>query len=384
MQASYAYITWDSMYTNLTNPWVWDQDEFAVNQLGHPYQGSFYFIAGRANNLNYWESYIPTVLGSFMETESPSINDFIVTTTGRAVLGEILHRLYLESVNAGSWFSGTISPMGSINMLITGKPSMKVPEKIESLDFTVSAGSVLTFFGIDNQLDFHKDKRFPITIGAGLGLVYGEPYGHEATTPFTHFALDAQFDWTADYYSFSLFTYGLLWSVSPPWNSDNADTTFGISQHYDAILSESLHFSANSVGLTIKQKVFLPKDFIFTWNLHLNWLILGSSEYYYFLSGEIPKPDSGAERRDYDLGTGENIEFRVDIANPKMGTFSLWYIFNGLHVLQELFLSTDPLAIQYWVSQAFPMSICSTLPSIAWDSLPLYTTRLAFTKMLTM
>lgn len=336
-QAPYAFISWDSMHYNLTNPWVWDQDEFAVNQLGHPYQGSFYFIAGRANNLNFWESYIPTVLGSvmweiFMETERPSINDFIVTTTGGAVMGEILHRLYLEAEKVGPWFSWIISPMSALNMLITGKPSMKVPEKIESLTLLLSVGSVLTFFGIENRLDFHKNKRIPISIGAGLNLVYGKPYGHETTTPFSHFEIDAKFDWSLDYYSFSLFTYGLLWSISPPWNSENADTTFGISQHYDVIFSEALQFSANSVGVTFKQKIFLPKDFIFTWNLHINVLILGSTEYYYFLSGEIPKPESGEERRDYDLGSGENIKLRIDITNPKMGTFSIWYMFNGLHI----------------------------------------------------
>ncbi len=336
--APYAYITWDSMYENLTNPWVWDQDEFSVNQLGHPYQGSFYFIAGRANNLNYWESYVPTVIGSvfweiFMETEKPSINDFIVTTVSGAAMGEMLHRLFLEAENNDSWLSLVLSPMGSLNVAITGKPSMRVNEKIESLNVGFNIGSVASFREIEDRLELQEVEDFPVTLGASLGLVYGNPYGHETKTPFSHFDIQTQFDWNRYYYSFSLFSNGLLWSIAPPWNEKNADTTFGVGQHYDVIISEDLWYNANSVGLTFKQKVYLPKESQLNWALHLNWLILGSSEYYYFISDEIEKPETGEERRDYDLSTGENIKLNISIGNKKLGTFSLWSILNGMHTI---------------------------------------------------
>ncbi len=336
--ASYAYITWDSMYENLTNPWVWDQDEFSVNQLGHPYQGSFYFIAGRANNLTYWESYVPTVIGSvfweiFMETEKPSINDFIVTTYSGAAVGEMLHRLFLEAENNDSWLALALSPMGTLNVAITGKPAMRVNEKIESLSVGFSLGSVVSFREIENQLQLQEVEDFPVTLGASLGLVYGKPYGHETNTPYTHFELQTQFDWNRYYHSFSFFSNGLLWSIAPPWNEKNAVTTFGISQHYDVIISEDLWYNANSIGATIKQKVYLPKETQFNWSLHVNWLILGSSEYYYFISEEIGKPETGEERRDYDLSTGENVKFHLSIGNEKFGTFSLWSILNGMHTI---------------------------------------------------
>ena len=38
-----------SIKRNLTHRWWWDTDDFASNQFGHPYQGSLYFNAGRAN-----------------------------------------------------------------------------------------------------------------------------------------------------------------------------------------------------------------------------------------------------------------------------------------------------------------------------------------------
>ncbi len=336
--APYAYITWDSMYENLTNPWVWDQDEFSVNQLGHPYQGSFYFIAGRANNLSYWESYVPTVIGSvfweiFMETEKPSINDFIVTTYSGAAVGEMLHRLFLEAEDNDSWLSLALSPMGALNLAITGKPAMRVNEKIESLYVGFNLGTTVSFREIENELNFQEVEDVPITAGAALGLVYGESYGHETTVPFTNFELQMQFDWNRYYYSLSLFSSGLLWSIAPPWNEKNADTTFGISQHYDVILSEDLWYNANSIGATIKQRVYLTEKTNLNWSLHLNWLILGASEYYYFISEEIGKPSTGEERRDYDLSTGENLKFYLSVGNNKMGTFSFWSIFNGMHTI---------------------------------------------------
>lgn len=335
--APYAYITWDSMYENLTNPWVWDQDEFSVNQIGHPYQGSFYFIAGRANNLNYWESYLPTVVGSvfweiFMETEKPSINDFIVTTFGGAAVGEMLHRLFLESAENNSWTALLLSPMGSLNFAFTGKPSMRLPQKIESLTFGVSLGAVSHFQGINNRIEFQKIDELPLTIGASLGLVYGNPHGHETTTPYSHFELQLQADWSYKYYSVSMFSNGLLWSIAPDW-SKNGDTTFGISQHYDFIISEDLWYNANSVGATLKQGFSFDNDVSLRYALHLNYILLGSSEYFYFISGEIGKPESGEERRDYDISIGENVKFYLSVGSEKIGTFSMWGIFNGLHTL---------------------------------------------------
>ena len=44
--------------------WVWDLDDFGVNQIGHPYQGNNYFNAGRGNGLTFWESAGITAFGS--------------------------------------------------------------------------------------------------------------------------------------------------------------------------------------------------------------------------------------------------------------------------------------------------------------------------------
>ena len=92
-----ARITPETWWTNMKRGWEWDLDDFAVNQIGHPYQGNNYFTAGRANGLNFWESSAITAFGSgtweyFGETNQASLNDFINTTMGGIALGEMFHR----------------------------------------------------------------------------------------------------------------------------------------------------------------------------------------------------------------------------------------------------------------------------------------------------
>jgi hypothetical protein len=59
-----ARITPKTWWDNMSNGWVWDLDDFGVNQVGHPYQGNNYFTSGRANGLSFYESAALTAFGS--------------------------------------------------------------------------------------------------------------------------------------------------------------------------------------------------------------------------------------------------------------------------------------------------------------------------------
>ena len=79
-------------------PWVVDQDAFAVNQIGHTYQGTMYYGFARSSGLNFWEGWIYSNAGSFIwetygETTDPSINDQVASGTAGAIVGEELFRL---------------------------------------------------------------------------------------------------------------------------------------------------------------------------------------------------------------------------------------------------------------------------------------------------
>ena len=92
------HVSPSSWRSNIGHGFTWDNDPFAINQFGHPYQGGNYFCAGRANGLGYWESLPVTVLGSvtwewFGESVHPAWNDIVNTTMGGAAFGEVLHRM---------------------------------------------------------------------------------------------------------------------------------------------------------------------------------------------------------------------------------------------------------------------------------------------------
>ncbi len=59
-----AEVTPKTWWDNMQQGWVWDLDDFGVNQIGHPYQGNNYYNAGRAHGLSFWESAGVTAFGS--------------------------------------------------------------------------------------------------------------------------------------------------------------------------------------------------------------------------------------------------------------------------------------------------------------------------------
>jgi Domain of unknown function (DUF3943) len=153
-----ARITPKTWWDNMENGWVWDLDDFTVNQIGHPYQGSNYFNSGRANGLSFYESAAVAAFGSstweyFGETNKPSLNDFINTTLGGIALGEMFHRAgwlvrNTQATGRGRLWSEigamALDPVTGYNRFRTGdasrvtdKPADLVPSSLEGI---VSAG----------------------------------------------------------------------------------------------------------------------------------------------------------------------------------------------------------------------------------------------------
>ena len=159
-----AKITPETWWINMKRGWEWDLDDFAVNQIGHPYQGNNYFTTGRANGLDYWESAALTAFGSgtweyFGETNQASLNDFINTTLGGIALGEMFHRTAwlvrnTQATGRGRLWSEigamALDPMSGVMRFMSGDAS-RVVEKPS--DMVPSASS------------HHHNLRYPV---AGL------------------------------------------------------------------------------------------------------------------------------------------------------------------------------------------------------------------------
>ena len=106
----WAYIGFNTIKENMKTGFVWDHDDWAMNQWGHPLHGGQFFNAARTNGYGFWGSVPITMAGSmtwelFMEAEPPSINDLISTTVGGVYMGETAYRIssmILDNTATGS------------------------------------------------------------------------------------------------------------------------------------------------------------------------------------------------------------------------------------------------------------------------------------------
>jgi hypothetical protein len=127
-----SFRTWSD---NIKFPWQWDNNKFNNNQFAHPYHGSLYFNAGRANGYSFWQSMPWAFAGSLMwelfgEVWAPSPNDLGNTTLGGITLGEMLFRfssLTLKNEATGSnrvvreVGAALINPVRGFNRLVRGE-----------------------------------------------------------------------------------------------------------------------------------------------------------------------------------------------------------------------------------------------------------------------
>lgn len=95
-----------------SNPPVLDNDDWPVNYVGHPYQGSFYYNSLRSQDVNFWYSSLfclgNTLLWEYVWEagfEQPSMQDLIVTPVAGILLGELIHRATITmSKNGFRWY----------------------------------------------------------------------------------------------------------------------------------------------------------------------------------------------------------------------------------------------------------------------------------------
>ena len=107
-----------------------------------PMVGSIYYGIARSSGLNFWESFLYSVAGSFVweiagETTNPSINDMITTPIGGTFLGEPFFRmasLLLEDSDGKARFlararrSGHLTPDGIQSPGLRRQVRRRVPE----------------------------------------------------------------------------------------------------------------------------------------------------------------------------------------------------------------------------------------------------------------
>ena len=190
-----ARVTPATWWANMEHSWVWDLDDFVVNQFGHPYQGSNYFNTGRDNGLSFWESSAVTAFGSatweyFGETNRASLNDLINTTLGGIALGEMFHRAAWlvrrpETPGLGREIAAAaIDPLTGLNRFLSGDASRVTSKPAEmvssSLGGLASAG--VLWQGSERRAVQSTGKPF-----LEMDLLYGNMASGRSRTPYDAF-----------------------------------------------------------------------------------------------------------------------------------------------------------------------------------------------------
>lgn len=328
----WARVSLDSWKRNLQEGFDWDDNQFSNNQIAHPYHGSLYFNAARANGFNYWESWPFALLGSwtweyFGETYRPAYNDWINTSVGGIALGEMLYRsssMVLDNTATGSsrtWKElggALLSPVRGFNRLVTGdwtrvgpNPEDRQPDRLEGR-FLAGARWVG-----DRSLERTEGQAF-----LELGMLYGDPFSPDIRAPFQVFDLYVQLSTNNVKTLSRLQTKGVL-VASDLYRSERSALIIGGFQHYDYLNTGAgsdtigFEYGGQAFGAGVGYRTRLSDKWRFSAFLFTNAILLGAT------STDIP----GALGRSYDYGPGFGYKLEAALR------YGAW---GGLHLLNGL------------------------------------------------
>jgi hypothetical protein len=304
---------------NPNTKWIYDSNGMYINQLGHPYQGTFFHAAGRANGFTFYQSLGFDMLGAatweiFAETDFPAVNDFISSSFGGAALGEMLHRLHREVARFNPFLAIPFSPIDSLNNVITRKGASyrNVDSNIYSLAATVGANwfHAARYAGSSHDL---RDSWNTAVPELGLQIIYGNPFEQESTVPYEHFEWTVTAGLNPGAYFLEFVSDGYLFSFQPI-DTPQSQASTGLTLHWDVLYGENENFSATSLDWTFKLRRTLQKDWTFELKAHAGWSGFASTYLY---------RDDSRDDWEQNYSTGVNSKLFLTLAHTTWGTLSL-------------------------------------------------------------
>lgn len=256
----FAQVDWQSTGHNL-NPanWRYDSDDFGTNNFSHPYHGSLYYNSFRSNGYSFWQSVPATAIGSYIwetfgENEAPSPNDFINTTFGGIVLGEMTHRLANKIVNnrrrgfrrqVNEVVAFLINPMNGLNRIIDGRWGRRMNNSVET-----DSSKIYAEFDI-GQRKFNTGNQVPPRFGwyGHIKFLYGTPF-QNYRKPFSNISINVE----AGHDDSSLINVVSVYGSLAGWeiiDNERMQSYAILSANYDYIHNEAFFYGAQSVKINI-------------------------------------------------------------------------------------------------------------------------------------
>jgi len=259
--ADYAKISFKTIGQHLSpSSWAFDDDNFQTNQFGHPYHGSYFFNTFRTNGYSFWQSAPAVAVGSYIwetaaENQAPAPNDFVNTTFGGIVLGEMTYRLSNRIINnrirgfkrqVNEVIALLIDPVNGLNRIIDGKWG-KVMNNAPDYDSTkVSAEFDLGLRQFNGNGSLFKGNHYGWY--GHIKLQYGSPYIN-FKKPFTNISINTEFGKDDSSKVNAVSVYGSLtgWKIY----TERVKNLAILSANYDYIRNEAFFYGAQSVKMNL-------------------------------------------------------------------------------------------------------------------------------------
>jgi len=331
----WAYIGFNTIEQNMKTGFVWDHDDWAMNQWGHPLHGGQFFNAARTNGYDFWGSIPFTMAGSmawelFMEAEPPAINDLITTVAGGAYMGETAYRIssmILDNSSSGSERTFRelgaffVNPIRGFNRLVTGK-SGKIGTNPEDWMPSYLGGQIAA--GTNHVADGTDLNNSVPAYLLSAKFLYGDPFEDLADPdPFDYFSLRTALTLHGRFpLIHEVSGTGLLYGRKFDHGQNNR-SLFGIYQDYDYFDSRVYQFGSQSVGAGIFSRFNSNSPMMILTGAQLNAIILGGSNVGFETS-------SG---REYNYTTGAKFKMFGMLDHKKYGSLSLRYWIYWFHTV---------------------------------------------------
>jgi hypothetical protein len=360
--AVYSRVTGATIARNL-NPgsWQWDKDIFRTNQFGHPYQGSLYYSAFRANGYSFWQSAPAALAGSYVwetfgENERPSPNDFVNTSFGGIVLGEMTYRLSSKIVNNRHRGFGRqleeiaaflANPMNGLNRLLDGRwgkvygnPKDRDSSQV-SAEFDLGARTFNSIIGSDGG----NGKKTGIFSRAKL--MYGNRY-KDYRTPFSNIYINIEVGKDDSSMVNLLSVYGSLAGWELRSNRDLKHLII-LSANYDYISNEAFFYGGQSVKANLFSTYDMSKKFTFNTNIGFGPVLLAAVPNTYNSNG-----------RNYDYTSGFSINGGAGLKFAERFFASIDYRGGWLYTVNgnksHYFLHTVTSEVRYAFSKSLSLA----------------------------
>ncbi len=338
MGSEFAKIGFSTIKHNHEIGWTTDAGAFLTNMFAHPFHGSIYYNLARSSGYNYWTSLGVGAIGSwqwefFMENEPPAFNDWIMTSYGGSMLGEMFYRfsnLIIDESATGSerfWRelgAGIFNTGRLFNRLIDGRTSRVTNEKLYEKQLFLGELAL----GGNNVADGTNFENGQKNMMFSIDLAYGKLFDRRSTfKPFDYFRFNFALNFGGVQPLIGEFRINNTFYGKATGQHDGGRFIWGIFGHYDFVSNNVYEVGGVSTSLGIGYRTPPRKSVQFIGLLHAGIILMGGANSDYSEEYKVSFLDSA---RTYNMGPGAMTKLEAFLRFP-FGALSVAYSFWWIH-----------------------------------------------------